>query len=439
MLRTFEEREKEMKKYCLSLLLVAALMASVLLPSSMLPIIRGGNEVTDNWKDPTARVYVTDSNGNEANLSSSYNLEDGYIYAQTEFWSCSGKDKTFRDYFEFGEYAGDLSNISHFEYKDPNDNQWKDANSVYQTNQHTFNANKDSFHISLRMKFSSDITFTFKYCLRSTDGTLSIDTKTRYIRISNNTAIFSPKEDNVTTVETSSETTTVVPTTTEEPTVAPSSTQESTVAPSSTQESTVAPSSTQESTVAPSSTQESTSESTAAPTTTTQKITSTVAPTTTTQKTTTTKAPTVKPTTTETTTTTVEPTVETSSEVEPTAETTNIAPETGTSKQTVKAPGKVKIKKIWKKKRSAKKLKVKLKKVKNAKGYQISVYKSKKNAKKHIKAIVTKYAKKVKYTIKSKKLKKKKKLFVGARAYNLASDGTKVFGPWAKIKKVKIK
>ena len=84
-------------------------------------------------------------------------------------------------------------------------------------------------------------------------------------------------------------------------------------------------------------------------------------------------------------------------------------------------------------------MKVKLVRVKDAKGYKVCVYKNKKKAKKHKKAIVTKYTTKLKYTIKSKKLKNKKKLFVGARAYNVTSDGIKVFGPWAKIKKVKVK
>ena len=38
-----------------------------------------------------------------------------------------------------------------------------------------------------------------------------------------------------------------------------------------------------------------------------------------------------------------------------------------------------------------------------------------------------------------KKLKKKKKLFVRARAYALKTDGIMVFGPYSNIKKVKIK
>ncbi|MCR5430089.1 MAG: hypothetical protein K6E58_02535 [Eubacterium sp.] len=105
-----------------------------------------------------------------------------------------------------------------------------------------------------------------------------------------------------------------------------------------------------------------------------------------------------------------------------------------------KAPGKTKIKKVYKKKKSAKKLKLKLKKVKRAKGYQVNVYKSKKKAKKNKKAIVRKYVKyKKKITIKSKKLKNKKKLYVRARAYVLDTNKVKIFGKWSNIKKVKIK
>ena len=105
----------------------------------------------------------------------------------------------------------------------------------------------------------------------------------------------------------------------------------------------------------------------------------------------------------------------------------------------VKVPGKAKIKKVYKKKKSAKKIKLKIKKIKGAKGYQVAVYKSKKKAKKNKKALVKKYVKnKKKVTVKSKKLKGKKKLFIRARAYVL--DGNKkVFGPWSKVKKVKIK
>ena len=104
----------------------------------------------------------------------------------------------------------------------------------------------------------------------------------------------------------------------------------------------------------------------------------------------------------------------------------------------VTKPGKTKVKQAIKKKKSPKKISIKLKKVKGAKGYQVAVYKSKKNAKKNKKAIKKKYSKKLKFTVKSKKFKKYKKLYVRARAYKL--DGKKkVFGKWSKAKKVKKK
>ncbi len=102
-------------------------------------------------------------------------------------------------------------------------------------------------------------------------------------------------------------------------------------------------------------------------------------------------------------------------------------------------PAKVKVKKALKKK-SAKKLTVKIKKLVGVKGYEVRVYKSKKNAKKNKKAIVKKFINKnkAKLVIKSKKLKGKKKLFARVRAKKI-DCGQTVFGAWSKPKKVKIK
>lgn len=105
----------------------------------------------------------------------------------------------------------------------------------------------------------------------------------------------------------------------------------------------------------------------------------------------------------------------------------------------VKAPAKAKISKVTAKKKSAKKVKLLLKKISGAKGYQIAVYKTRKNAKNNKKAIVRKFVKKVNITVKSKKLKNKKKLFVRARAYVLDASGKKLYGKWSNVKKVKIK
>lgn len=75
----------------------------------------------------------------------------------------------------------------------------------------------------------------------------------------------------------------------------------------------------------------------------------------------------------------------------------------------------------------------------NAKaGYQVKIYKTKKNAQKNKKAIAKKSSTKVKFTVKSKKLKNKKKLYVRARAY-VKINGKKYYGKWSKVKKVKIK
>ena len=137
--------------------------------------------------------------------------------------------------------------------------------------------------------------------------------------------------------------------------------------------------------------------------------------------------------------TTTEQTTESQTTVEETTESQTTIEETTTVEPTEVALTKVKVKKVYQKKLSAKKLKVKIKAVKGAKGYQIAVYKNKKKAKKNKKALVKKYTKKIKYTIKSKKLAYKKKLFIRVRAYQYNSEGEKVFGPWSKIKRVKIK
>ncbi len=118
--------------------------------------------------------------------------------------------------------------------------------------------------------------------------------------------------------------------------------------------------------------------------------------------------------------------------------TTTVKPPVTTTAQ-VKAPGKASIKKIYKKKKSSKNLKLKIKAIKGAKGYQVAVYKTSKNAKKNKSALVKKYTKKLTYTVKSSKLKNKKTLYVKVRAYVLDAKGTKVYGKWSKTKKVKAK
>ena len=100
----------------------------------------------------------------------------------------------------------------------------------------------------------------------------------------------------------------------------------------------------------------------------------------------------------------------------------------------IQLPNKVTIKKIYKKKLSSKKIKIKVKKDKLAESYKVAVFKTKKNAKALVKAIQVKDFKRVKITLKSKKFKNKKKLFIRVCALNKAG-----VGDWSAIKKVKIK
>lgn len=192
------------------------------------------------------------------------------------------------------------------------------------------------------------------------------------------------------------------------------------------------------------------------PETTTEEISTTDEPTTepesTTEPVTTTKP--VETTTAPVETTTPEP-VETST-VQPT-ETTTVVPtetttpqpstiiiietkvdRTTTTAEKITAPAKAKINKVNAKKKSAKKVKLTLKKTKGAAGYQVAIYKTKKNAQKNKKAVVKKIVGKTKVTISSKKLKNNKKLYVKARAYVLDANKKKLYGKWSNIKKVKI-
>ncbi|MBE5959060.1 MAG: hypothetical protein E7254_09410 [Lachnospiraceae bacterium] len=103
-----------------------------------------------------------------------------------------------------------------------------------------------------------------------------------------------------------------------------------------------------------------------------------------------------------------------------------------------KDPEKATIKKVSSKKKASKKVKLTIKKAKNANAYEIAIYKSKKNAKKNIKALVKKETQKLKVSIKSAKLKNKKKLYVRVRA--IKKEGNVItLGEWSDIKKIKIK
>ena len=95
--------------------------------------------------------------------------------------------------------------------------------------------------------------------------------------------------------------------------------------------------------------------------------------------------------------------------------------------------GTAKVKSASKKKASAK-AKISLKKVKGATKYQVQISTSK-NFKK---VLVKKTVKKLSFTVKSSKIKNKKKLYVRAKAIKVV--GKKSYtGKWSKAKKVKVK
>ena len=116
-------------------------------------------------------------------------------------------------------------------------------------------------------------------------------------------------------------------------------------------------------------------------------------------------------------------------------ETTTLVTPTTTAPATTVAPAKVTVKKVAikkaTKKKSAKKASIVLKKVSGVAGYQVKVSTSKKFAKK---TTVTVNAKSVKVTV--KKLKADKTYYVKARAFKKVS-GSKVYGKWSKVVKVK--
>ena len=112
------------------------------------------------------------------------------------------------------------------------------------------------------------------------------------------------------------------------------------------------------------------------------------------------------------------------------------SPDSTTSPKEIVKPekaGKVKFVAAAKKK-SAKKLKVRLKKVKNAKKYEIQIS----TTKTFRKILVSKKVKKVNITVISKKLKGKRKLYIRVRAY-IVKNGKTYKGNWSGIKKIKIK
>lgn len=95
--------------------------------------------------------------------------------------------------------------------------------------------------------------------------------------------------------------------------------------------------------------------------------------------------------------------------------------------------GNSKIVKTYSKNIKSKKIRLTIKRVKGAKGYQVQIVKDKKCKKKEL----TRKVKNTKITITSKLLKNKKKLYVRVRAYTLVK-GKMITGKWTKPKKIRI-
>lgn len=103
-----------------------------------------------------------------------------------------------------------------------------------------------------------------------------------------------------------------------------------------------------------------------------------------------------------------------------------------TKEQNIKV-GKTKILKVSKA-RASDKVKLCLKKVKRASGYQIQISTNRKFKNK----LINKKIKKTSFFLSSKKFKGQKKLYIRARALKVIK-GCKHFGKWSRVKKVKIK
>jgi hypothetical protein len=221
------------------------------------------------------------------------------------------------------------------------------------------------------------------------------------------------------------ETTTAAPAQNETTTAAPAQKETTTAAPAQKETTTAAPAQNETTTVAPA--QKETT--TAAPA---QKETTTVAPA---QKETTTVAPAQKETTTaahaQKETTTVAPAQKETTTVAPTTKaiSTTAAPATvkkiTVKKTTVKATAK---------KLSSNKVKLSVKKVAGASKYSVQISTTK-NFKK---VVAKKTSKKAVFTVKSKKLKGKKKLYVRVKVYKKV-NGKTVASQWSKATKIRLK
>ena len=411
--------------------ILAILLATTLVVSSLFSVYADNNG--ENWEEGDFGANISFSHESNT-VSGSYELGTDFVFI-TDSYCDKAKDKEVIRKVTVEAFEGyDNTAITNLQYMEGTT--WTDI-SEFNT-QISF---KNDVGRKFRVTFSKDGVYVINHRVLSTDETVLVAAiKTRYVTIEDGTfSISTDKPENPTTEEVSEETTTpevVVETTTVESSEE-TTTPEASVEPTTTEESSEE-TTTPEVPVDPTTTSDSSEETTtpeASVETSTSPVTS-VDPTTT-------EAP-VDPTTPE---ASVDPTIpavtttpeQTSSNETTIAGGTSESQTTGTALNNVKKPAKVKISKIYKKKKSAKKLILKVKKATYAKGYQVKVFSSKKNATKNKKEILTKYVNKTTITVASKKLKNKNKLYVRVRAYSLGSNKKRIYGSWSSVKKVIIK
>ena len=354
--------------------------------------------------------------------------------------------------FAFVEPAGE-GQMTDFEYKDGNE--WKDA-SVFQGMTVPIKNNKWNFRVTFQKEG------VYKFCAFATDekgkqvlwsnpdefpmiqGYIVIEEGKVPFKMAQSDAVQQFGEDEITLTQ-AKISTYVAPyiqqETTQEATTQEVTTQEATSQQSTTENVTTQQVTTQEATSQQSTTESVTTQQGTTENVTTQQVTTQEATTqqNTTESVTTQQVTTQEATSQQSTTESVTTQEATTQEITTNQATTNqvtTAKVQPTENKDV-VVGKTKVKKATKK---SNKVKISLKKINNAKGYQVYFSKKKSFKKKNIIAkiniVKAKLVKKAKFTIKNKKFKKFKKIWVKVRAYSVV-NGKNTYGKWSKIKKIK--
>ncbi len=155
-----------MKKYILSLLLVATLVAAFVVPTM-------GGDVEDTFPG-NATLYLTHSDdSNYAGMSGhlNYTLEDGYLFMKTDTHIQSPNRVDGTKILNVVAVNGSsLDNIESFEYKDGTDGAWTNAfNYIVNTNR-SF-TQRLSITRFYRGKFKGDVSLEMQYKVKPVGAT----------------------------------------------------------------------------------------------------------------------------------------------------------------------------------------------------------------------------------------------------------------------------